>query len=237
MRESEFKEWLQKTGKSKRITKFYVGATKNIARDENKNLDEEFKKNKLNELYELYRYNADDERNGAPNPTKLKTKTNSLHKTLSTYKTALNQYRKFCASGGEVVNDADTETDNDKASELEIQLKEDQLQDIIRHSITDLEAGLEIIDNGVEEKVATGAIDIFAKDSQGRFVVIELKVGTAKGDVIGQTLGYMVDIAKRSGQDIGQVRGIIVASGFKLRVENCAEVIPNLELKPYKHRL
>lgn len=87
-------------------------------------------------------------------------------------------------------------------------------------------------DDGAERYVASGRIDITAQDRDNNIVVIELKAGKARGDVIGQILGYMGDIITKELDT--PVRGIIVASDFDQRVKSASRVISNLSLKEYK---
>ena len=68
---------------------------------------------------------------------------------------------------------------------------ERDLQAALRREINQLEAGLVIIDDGVERCVDTGFIDITARDASGSIVVIELKTGKAGRYVIGQISSYM----------------------------------------------
>ena len=57
---------------------------------------------------------------------------------------------------------------------------ERDLQAALRRAIEQLEPGLEVIDDGAERSVASGFIDITAKDARGAIVVVELKTGTAR---------------------------------------------------------
>ena len=98
--------------------------------------------------------------------------------------------------------------------------------------ISQLEAGLEIIDGGSERSVESGFIDILAKDSTGAFVVIELKSGLAKRETIGQVVGYMGDLLAEEANV--SVRGIIVAAEFDKSCRSSIRVIPNLSLKRYR---
>ncbi|MDQ6699813.1 MAG: endonuclease NucS [Acidobacteriota bacterium] len=62
--------------------------------------------------------------------------------------------------------------------------------------------------HGKERSVAFGRIDITARDSNGRIVVIELKAGEAGRDAIGRILSYMGDLGDEYKTPI---RGILVA--------------------------
>jgi len=87
---------------------------------------------------------------------------------------------------------------------------ERDLQLALRKYLDQLEPGLKIADDGKEQTVESGRIDITAEDSSGTTVVIELKAGPADRETIGQVLGYMGDMmmTKKS------VRGILVAGGI-----------------------
>src|ERR1700722_930407 len=106
---------------------------------------------------------------------------------------------------------------------------ERDLQAALRRNIEQLETGLTITDGGKEQKVASGFIDISARDQQGRTVVIELKAGTANRETIGQILGYMGDLSQKE----TPVRGIIVARDFALAAVSALGALNNLQLKKY----
>jgi endonuclease len=99
-----------------------------------------------------------------------------------------------------------------------------------RANISQLEAGLRIVDDGRERGTDAGRIDITAQDSKGNMVIIELKAGLATPEVIAQILAYMGAVAET---DKVPVRGILVAGDFHKRIVWAARAIPNLELKKY----
>ena len=242
MREQDFRAYMrtltspQGTPLREGNMDFYATACINIENAENRNLDEEFEQDSMASLFQLYTYNANDEQNNRPNPTNLPI-NNAIRKTLSNHRSALNHYRRFCLGGSDApIQEApdsnnDTETIAESDSNTTFRLEKD-MQDAIRENIAQLDPTLEIIDNGLERKVKSGFIDILAKDSNGTFVVIELKAGKASDSVIAQILGYMGDIAQEENQP---VRGIIVASDFNQRLRSTLHVAPNLELKSYSY--
>lgn len=83
-----------------------------------------------------------------------------------------------------------------------------------------------ISDDGREQSVASGRIDITARDKNGTTVIIELKAGLADRDVLGQILSYMGDLTDNS----SQVRGIIIAREFSPRLVAAARAAPNVQL-------
>lgn len=105
------------------------------------------------------------------------------------------------------------------------------MQAALRQAIERLEAGLEIIDDGIECSVDSGRIDITARDPSGAIVVIELKAGTAGRDAVGQILSYMGDVSVEEGAT--RVRGVLVASDFDKRARSAARMAPDLALRRY----
>jgi hypothetical protein len=120
----------------------------------------------------------------------------------------------------------------DQAVETTFGLERD-LQNALRANIDQLEPGLTVIDGGNERKVASGFIDITARDRSGATVVIELKkAGASDRDAIGQILGYIGDLMEST----ESVRGILVAGEFSPRVIAAARAVPNLSLVKYSFR-
>ena len=62
-------------------------------------------------------------------------------------------------------------------------------------------------------------------------MVIELKVGQADRDAVGQTLSYMGDVADSA--NIQTTRGIIIAGDFTSRAISAARVSPHIRLLKY----
>ena len=108
---------------------------------------------------------------------------------------------------------------------------EKDLESALRVHIDQLEPGLAIIDGGTQRNVASGRIDILARDKAGQTVVIELKAVRAPRDAVAQVLAYMGDIQAESG---GDVRGILVAPDFDPRATSAARMVPGLRLIRYR---
>jgi hypothetical protein len=116
-----------------------------------------------------------------------------------------------------------------EAEEITFGLERD-LQAALRANIEQLEPGLKIIDKGKERLTEAGRIDITAFDKKGNVVIIELKAGEAKHEIITQVLAYMTAVAEA---DKKPVRGILVAGTFPKKVILASRAIPNLEIKQY----
>jgi hypothetical protein len=143
---------------------------------------------------------------------------------------------KAHVSMGTYREDADAvaavEAENEVADALDTAFGlERDLQLALRRSIEQLEPGLTVIDGDREQTVASGRIDITARDRDGTTVVIELKAGTADRDAIGQILSYMGDLTDGT----PYLRGIIVAREFSTRAIAAARV-PNIRLVRYGFR-
>ncbi len=237
MREQEFRQWLQNwtTPRGGQLEQgnlnFYINSANSVEQVENLDLDEEFQRDRMASLYQLYTYSTQDEQNDLPNPTNMPI-TTRLYTALSDIRSALNHYKRFCEAGDDFVYEV---RENNNASDTNANATfglEKDLQAALRKHIDQLEAGLKIVDGESERSVDSGRIDILAKDSNGTFVIIELKAGTATDSVVAQILGYMGDIAE---EENVAVRGIIVASDFNKRVQSASRATSNLELKTYRY--
>lgn len=113
-------------------------------------------------------------------------------------------------------------------------LREKEMQTQVRLQLNNLETGLVAIDGGQEVSVATGRIDILARDSQGRTVVIELKAGRCPAGALEQLLAYAFDIEQERG---GSVRTMLVAGSFTDRIRAAAKRAGNVDLRTYAYSL
>ena len=103
---------------------------------------------------------------------------------------------------------------------------ERDLQLALRGNIDQLEAGLSIVDGDKEQTVASGRIDITARDQHGITVVIELKAGIADRDAVGQILAYVGDLMDKE----PGVRGVLVAREFTPRAVSAARAAAKVRL-------
>jgi hypothetical protein len=115
---------------------------------------------------------------------------------------------------------------------------ERDLRKYLIQNLTSLEPGLKLHQeqdrNGEEYPIEAGRmrIDILARDSEGTYVIIELKAGVADLATFGQISAYIgwikTNLAKK-----GKVRGIIVASDFEEKAKFAVQSVSNIKLKKY----
>lgn len=202
-------------------------------------LDELYARDRLTSLIETLRYSADDKRRDRPNPSKIPFEGDSRN-NLASYRDAVKRYRKFRDDDENGIDALVSEGMPPKhaiAIEEEIGQRiglERDMQAALRIGIEQLESDLIIIDDGAERSVDSGFIDITARDPSGATVVIELKAGAAGQKAVAQILSYMGDVAGE--EDIGNVRGILVAAEFDARAKAAAKMVPNLILRKYSVR-
>jgi RecB family endonuclease NucS len=111
---------------------------------------------------------------------------------------------------------------------------ERELQDAIRRQLAMVEPGLVEADGGHERSVATGKIDIVARDLAGHFVVIELKAGPCPHGALEQVLAYSSDLEAETGTPC---RAILVAAQFSERIRAAAKRARDVSLVTYELQL
>ena len=200
-------------------------------------LDEHYDQDRLQSVIDALKYTSEDERRNAPNPSKIPFDGNARN-NLASYRNAVERYCRFRHETQDGDAGANTLAPNDEAASDPADDRgqlvglERDLQAALRRAIDQLESGLEIVDNGAERSVASGFIDITARDVQDAIVVIELKSGTARQGAVAQVLSYMGDIAdEESGR---AVRGILVAADFDKKARSAARMVPYLTLRSYR---
>lgn len=188
-------------------------------------LEEIWRAGKFEALVDDLTYSTEDERHGRPNPSRIPF-NGDIRTNLASYRDAAKRYVDFLSSGEE------SEISAPAAPEKQRLALERDMQAALRRDIAALDPGLTIIDNGAERQVPSGRIDILCRDASGARVVLELKAGESRPDVIAQILGYMGDLM---GEEPGAlVRGIIIAQEFDSRTIAAARAIPNLDLMTYR---
>jgi RecB family endonuclease NucS len=84
------------------------------------------------------------------------------------------------------------------------------------HNPDALEKGLNLL--GRQYPTAVGPIDLLAKDTNGVYVVIELKKGQSGDKVVGQIARYLTWVMQRlAGGKDNRVRGVVVGKEFDKR--------------------
>lgn len=108
---------------------------------------------------------------------------------------------------------------------------EHELQTALRRQLDLVELGLIEADGGHERSVATGKIDIVARDKAGNFVVIELKIGLCPSGALEQVLAYSNDLEVETGTPC---RSVLVAGQFSQRIRAAALRVRNISLITYE---
>lgn len=92
---------------------------------------------------------------------------------------------------------------------------ESDLQNFLSKNLSLIEPGLSLYEEegitGLEFPVGNRRVDILARDSDGNYVVIELKVSRGYDRVVGQLLRYIAWIRKYQAEADQRVRGVIIA--------------------------
>lgn len=148
------------------------------------------------------------------------------------------QYRLQGLAGGDASDAGESEVfaaESPDALEYDANFKiEKEMQQQVRKQLSQIEAGLEAIDGGNETQVATGFIDILARDANGKVVVIELKAGKCPAGALEQVSAYAQDIVEEQGE---AVRAMLIAGSFTDRTRAAAKWSGKIELKTYAYSL
>lgn len=151
----------------------------------------------------------------------------------SNVRSAIRKYVGFVSGlESEIITELLDEADANDAQAGSVFRYEKELQEAVRVQIGTLEPGLVIIDGGTEKVVPTGRIDILARDTSGRTVVVELKAGLCPKGAIEQLLGYASDIDDASADHLLS-RAILIAGEFSDRTLAAAKRIEGLKLMTY----
>ncbi len=197
-------------------------------------LDAIFDAGEIEKIASELNYSLQDAKAGKPNPSKISA-GNNLYANLAAYKSSLRCYARFRENESEFNSETAIgiagQVIREKLEGKQFEL-ERHLQSELRREIEQLEAGLQIIDEGSERSVESGFIDILARDASGALVVVELKAGLARREAVGQITGYMGDLMAEEPDT--SVRGVLVAADFDKSCRSGVRAIPSLELKRYR---
>ncbi|MET1101730.1 MAG: endonuclease NucS [Pyrodictiaceae archaeon] len=114
----------------------------------------------------------------------------------------------------------------DRAEFIEY-MDEREIRDYLSRNPDIIEKGLRVI--SVERPVEPGFIDLYARDSKGNLVVVEIKRTTANRDAVLQLYRY-VEALKRSRRE-ARIRGILVAPSITKAAQSVLESL-GLEYRP-----
>lgn len=237
MRDKEYDRYLEESNIAESARGTYINALRRIERTYNCDLDDEFRRDKLVNLLNIFTYTHEDEVAGRPNPLPMNMDPNkTVRSYVGWYKRHLSRYAGFC-SGSSVPESSEANRDGAEEAIQDAITQtfglERDLQNALRNNLDQLESGLEVMDGGLERKVEAGFIDILARDRKGNIVVIELKAGDSKPEAIAQILSYMASLSET---EKSPVRGYLIAASHPRRVELAAKLLPNLQLKTYRYR-
>jgi len=229
MKEDAYRAWLAQRYTNSAVAGSRLANCRTVEKHRG-DLDPQFNSDRLVSLLEALKYTKGDEKSGRPNSSKIPINGN-IYNGLATYKNAVGLYKLFRESMDGVGAPELADPASRDGATQRIGLERD-LQAALRARIEQLEAGLVIIDNGYERSVASGLIDITAKDASGAVVVIELKAGSTGARAVSQILSYMGDVSEEEAG--APVRGIVVASDFDHRAQAAARMVPKLRLYRYE---
>ena len=226
MKETKYRQYMEKQDLQESTIRTQIYRVKRVEKLHG-DLDEHYAQDRIESVIEELKYSVDDQRSNRPNPSKIPIQ-GDIYNNLASYRKAVEWYRNFVVklSGRE---EAVIETsDEDEVPGQRMGLERD-LQIALRSKIEQLDPGLTVIDDGAERSVDSGRIDITARDSSDTTVVIELKAGVAGQKAVAQILSYMGDVSEQD----GDVRGILVASGFDAKAKAASRMVPSLILRKY----
>jgi hypothetical protein len=233
--EDQYRKHLQAKNLAGNTIDNYISSIKRVERDNKVDLESELARDQMKGLVTRLTYSHDDQRSSKPNPSNMAIQPSNLFSDLGWYRRALQRYQEFrlgidSAASPNMIDDV--EEPEIEAAENTFKLEQD-LHAAIRKNISQLENGLVVEDGGKEFQVESGFIDILARDKSGRWVVIELKAGTAKPESIAQILGYMACLSDVKNK--AETRGILIAADFVPRVRHAARAVSSLELQKYRY--
>ena len=233
MKETEYRQWLEIRDYQEKTIAVQIYRVKRVE-EFHGDLDEHYARDRMASVIEELKYSRDDQRSNQPNPSKIPFK-GDIYSNLNSYRNAVERYTKFMDEigdeGGPTSKPPPPPPLGEDAPGQRMGLERD-LQIALRSKIEQLEPGLTVVDDGAERSVDSGRIDITARDSSGTTVVIELKTGVAGQKAVAQILSYMGDVSEED----GDVRGILVASGFDAKAKTASRMVPSLTLRKYDVR-
>jgi hypothetical protein len=154
--------------------------------------------------------------------------TGPFEKYPSNMRSAVNRYVEFIVST-QAPNIM--EEDGEGNTEPVLFQLEREMQAAVRKQLSQLEPGLRVDDGGSETPVATGKIDILARDRENKLVAIELKSGRCPTGALEQVLGYAEALSEERNEP---VRAYLIAGEFPTRILVAARRARDLHLRSYQ---
>jgi len=112
-------------------------------------------------------------------------------------------------------------------------LYEKEIENHLFNNLSELEDEFERFSkNSTQKSVESGVLDILARDDTDAPTVIEIKLGKAKHDSLGQILAYIADIEQELNTET--VFGIIVAESFNKKLEHAVSGLWYIDLYEYE---
>lgn len=144
------------------------------------------------------------------------------------------QYEDFLAGrGSESERDSDEGGESEEGEDQRFAAEAD-LRDFLAENPGCIEKGLKLYKDGdrtgVEFAIEGGYIDLLCTDKDGRFVVIELKVGRGRNKTVGQLLFYMGWVDKNLK---GPCRGMIIAKEIQPDLQLAVQRVLGVSLLKY----
>ena len=109
-------------------------------------------------------------------------------------------------------------------------LAERNLEDLIVHQLEAIEPGLHLIERQLS--TPAGRLDLLCKDTNGNFVVVELKRTQGTDQVLGQILRYMGWL--KEDRRTENVRGIVIVAKKDQALSYALMAVPNVQVKEFK---
>ncbi len=120
----------------------------------------------------------------------------------------------------QVLDEMGDYTEQQKRQYLSMIVSEQTVEDILAGNMELIEPGMKLLERQLVTEV--GRIDLFARDKNGVFTIIELKKGKTDDDVFGQLSRYL-GWCKKTKARTGNVRGIIIAKHIGLKLWAAAD--------------
>lgn len=96
-----------------------------------------------------------------------------------------------------------------------------------------IEKDLLMLEQQLETEV--GIIDLYAQDSNGKTVIIELKKGKSSDHAVGQIARYMGIIKETKNLAIDQLRGIIICQVANPKLKYAVSILPNVKIMEFNN--